>query len=53
MWGYGYRQTQSDHALFIKHSPQGKAIAFIDYVDDNSWWSWGSKHIEKIFRCWI
>lgn len=53
MWGYGYRQAQSDYTLFIKHSPQGKAIAFIDYVDDNRWWSWGSKHIGDLNIFWV
>ncbi len=30
----GYKQGQADHTLFIKHSPQGKVIALIVYVDD-------------------
>ena len=31
---YGFRQSQGDHTLFIKHSSQGKVTALIVYVDD-------------------
>ena len=31
---YGFRQSQADHTLFVKHSLQGKTIALIVYVDD-------------------
>ena len=28
MYAYGDRQAQSDHTMFIKHSPQGQIISF-------------------------
>ena len=31
---YGFRQSQGDHTLFIKHSSQGKVRALIVYIDD-------------------
>jgi hypothetical protein len=31
---FGYKQSQADHTLFIKHSTQGKVIALIVHVDD-------------------
>ena len=31
---YGFKQSQRDHTLFIKHSSQGTVIALIVYVDD-------------------
>uniref|UniRef100_A0A7N2LXH3 RCK N-terminal domain-containing protein n=1 Tax=Quercus lobata TaxID=97700 RepID=A0A7N2LXH3_QUELO len=34
MWGYGYRQAQSDHTLFVKHSPQGKWEASFQRTED-------------------
>ena len=30
----GYRQSQGDHTLFIKHSKKGKMAIFIVYVND-------------------
>lgn len=30
----GYKQSQGDHTLFIRHSTQGKITALIVYVDD-------------------
>ena len=30
----GYRQSQGDHTLFIKHSSSGKLTALLVYVDD-------------------
>jgi hypothetical protein len=29
----GYKQSQADHTLFIKHSSQGKVTTLIVYVD--------------------
>ena len=34
MLKYGFKQSQVDHTLFIKHSSQGKTTALIVYVDD-------------------
>ncbi|RDX98644.1 hypothetical protein CR513_18402, partial [Mucuna pruriens] len=34
MISLGYRQSQSDHTLFIKHSPNGKLTRLLVYVDD-------------------
>jgi len=34
MQRFGYKQSQADHTLFIKHSSQGKVTALIVYVDD-------------------
>jgi hypothetical protein len=34
MQRFGYKQSQADHTLFIKHSTQGKITALIVYVDD-------------------
>jgi hypothetical protein len=34
MQRFGYKQSQADHTLFIKHSSQGKVTALIMYVDD-------------------
>jgi hypothetical protein len=31
---FGYKLSQADHTLFIKHSSQGKVTALIMYVDD-------------------
>jgi len=30
----GYKQSQSDHTLFLKHSQGGKLNVFFVYVDD-------------------
>ena len=32
--GLGYKQSQGDHTLFIKHSVSGGAIILLVYVDD-------------------
>lgn len=34
MQRFGYKQSQADHTLFIKHHSQGKVTALIVYVDD-------------------
>jgi hypothetical protein len=34
MQRFGYKQSQADHTLFIKHTTQGKVTALIVYVDD-------------------
>ncbi|RDY07817.1 hypothetical protein CR513_08025, partial [Mucuna pruriens] len=34
MISLGYRQSQGDHTLFIKHSPDGKLTLLLIYVDD-------------------
>jgi hypothetical protein len=34
MMAMGYRQSQGDHTLFIKHSPSGGVTALLVYVDD-------------------
>jgi hypothetical protein len=34
MMAMGYRQSQGDHTLFIKHSPSGGVTALLIYVDD-------------------
>jgi len=34
MQRFGYKQSQGDHTLVIKHSSQGKVTALIVYVDD-------------------
>ncbi|RDY07539.1 putative mitochondrial protein, partial [Mucuna pruriens] len=31
---HGYKQSQGDHTLFIKHSPNGKLTPLLVYVDD-------------------
>ena len=31
---FGYKQSQGDHTLFIKHSTTGGVIALLVYVDD-------------------
>lgn len=30
----GYKQSQGDHTLFIKHSARGRVTALLVYVDD-------------------
>nr|KYP35648.1 Retrovirus-related Pol polyprotein from transposon TNT 1-94 [Cajanus cajan] len=35
MVSLGYRQSQGDHTLFIKHSSTGKLTLLLVYVDDN------------------
>ena len=32
--GNGFTQCQTDHAMFVKHSKEGKTALFIVYVDD-------------------
>jgi hypothetical protein len=34
MQRFGYKQSQVDHTLFIKHPSQGKVTTLIVYVDD-------------------
>lgn len=34
MKDFGYKQSQGDHTLFIKHSKTGKVTALLVYVDD-------------------
>jgi hypothetical protein len=34
MTSLGYKQSQGDHTLFIKHSPQGGVTILLVYVDD-------------------
>ncbi|XP_058724364.1 phospholipid-transporting ATPase 2-like isoform X1 [Vicia villosa] len=34
MTSLGYKQSQGDHTLFIKHSPQGGVTVLLVYVDD-------------------
>ena len=34
MLKYGFKQSQGDHTLFIRHSSQGKVTVLIVYVDD-------------------
>jgi hypothetical protein len=34
MMAMGYRQSQGDHTLFIKHSPSRGVTALLIYVDD-------------------
>ncbi|XP_028078310.1 uncharacterized protein LOC114280179 [Camellia sinensis] len=34
MLKYGFKQSQADHTLFVKHSSHGKTTAFIVYIDD-------------------
>jgi hypothetical protein len=34
MMAIGYRQSQGDHTLFIKHSPLGGVTALLVYVND-------------------
>ncbi|CAL5358524.1 unnamed protein product [Camellia sinensis] len=34
MLRYGFKQSQADHTLFVKHSSHGKTTALIVYVDD-------------------
>ena len=34
MLRYGFKQSQGDHTLFVKHSSSGKVTALIVYVDD-------------------
>ena len=34
MLKYGFKQSQCDHILFIRHLAQGKVIALIVHVDD-------------------
>ena len=34
MLAMGYKQSQGDHTLFIKHSPSGGVTALLVYVDD-------------------
>lgn len=34
MSAMGYKQSQRDHTLFIKHSPFGGVTALLVYVDD-------------------
>ena len=31
---FGYKQSQGDHTLFIKHSAIGRVIVLLVYVDD-------------------
>ncbi|RDY01851.1 hypothetical protein CR513_14781, partial [Mucuna pruriens] len=46
MISLGYRQSQGDHTLFIKHSPDGKLTLFLVYVDDMT--IIGDDEIEKL-----
>lgn len=32
--GHGYQQSQADHTMFYRHSPDGKIAILIVYVDD-------------------
>lgn len=32
--GFGYKQNQSDHTLFIKHLKEVKIIILLVYIDD-------------------
>lgn len=34
MMAIGYKQSQGDHTLFVKHSPSGGVKAILVYVDD-------------------
>nr|KYP53851.1 Retrovirus-related Pol polyprotein from transposon TNT 1-94 [Cajanus cajan] len=34
MISLGYKHSQGDHTLFIKHSPNGKLTILLVYVDD-------------------
>lgn len=34
MLTYGFKQSQADHTLFVKHSSHGKTTSLIVYVDD-------------------
>ena len=34
MLRFGFRQSHTDHTLFIKHSVEGKTTALIVYIDD-------------------
>ena len=34
MLTYGFKQSQTDHTLFIKHSSQGKTTTLKVYVDE-------------------
>ncbi|GMQ07330.1 hypothetical protein CsSME_00051556 [Camellia sinensis var. sinensis] len=34
MLKYGFKQSQADHTLFVKHSSSGKTTTLIVYVDD-------------------
>lgn len=34
MMAMGYRQSQGDHTLFVKHSPSKGVTAILMYVDD-------------------
>ncbi|RDX95274.1 hypothetical protein CR513_22239, partial [Mucuna pruriens] len=31
---HGYKESQGDHTLFIRHSPNGKLTLLLVYVDD-------------------
>lgn len=34
MLGSGYKESQGDHTLFIKHSSKGQITILLEYVDD-------------------
>ena len=34
MKNMGYKQSQGDHTLFIKHADLGRVITFLVYIDD-------------------
>ncbi|RDX96275.1 hypothetical protein CR513_21091, partial [Mucuna pruriens] len=48
MISLGYRQSQGDHTLFIKHSRDGKLSLLLVYVDDMI--VTGDDEIEKLTR---
>lgn len=53
MLAIGYRQSQGDHTLFVKHSDAGGVIALLVYVDDIIVTGNDEKEKEALRRCLV
>ena len=51
MKNMGYKQSQGDHTLFIKHSDLGRVITFLVYIDDIIMTGTDEKERPTLRRC--